>query len=86
VASLPSSAVLPTGFDVAQLPAAAVLFLVLAIFSFASHGKGCILCWVVALVMVALGWFVVSLPAFGLALVYSVFILFIEGKQTEREI
>jgi hypothetical protein len=84
--TLPGSFLMPTGFDAAQLPATAVLFLVLAIFSFASHGKGCILCWVVALIMVALGWFVVSLPAFGLALVFSVFILFIEGKQTEREL
>jgi hypothetical protein len=84
--TLPGSAVLPTGFDVAQLPVAGLLGLVLAIFSFSNHGKGCLLCWVVAAVMVGLGWFVVSLPAFGFALFLSVLIVFTEGKRTEREL
>jgi len=86
IETLPGSFLLPTGFDIGQFPAAIFLGLVLAIFSFASHGKGCILCWVLAFVMVGLGWFVVSLPAFGLALAFSIFILFIEGKQVEREL
>jgi len=86
VNTLPGSAVLPAGFDIAQVPAAAIIALVLAIFSWKNHGLGCILCWVVALVMVSLGWFVVSLPAFGFALFTSVLIVFVEGKRTEREL
>jgi len=86
VATFPGSAVLPTGFDVAQVPYALIIALVLAIFSWQSHGMGCILAWVVAVVGVALGWFVVSLPAFGFALFLSVFIVVVEGKRTEREL
>ncbi|MDR2699550.1 MAG: hypothetical protein LBC12_01845 [Nitrososphaerota archaeon] len=86
VDTLPGSAVLPTGFDPAQLPVMVVLACFLAIFSWSNHEKGCLLCWVIALIMVGLGWFVVSVPAFGFALVLSIFIAFGEGKQREREI
>ena len=86
VATLPGSAVLPTGFAIAQVPAAIIIALVLAIFSAANHEAGCLLCWVVTGVMVLLGWFVVSVPAFGFALFMSVLIVFVEGKKTEREL
>jgi len=86
VNTFPGSAVLPAGFDLAQVPAAIILLFVLAIFSWKSHSIGCLLAWVVALVMVAMGWFVVSLPAFGFALFMAIFIVFVEGKRTERDL
>ncbi len=86
VATLPGSAVLPTGFNVAQLPAAIIVAFVLAVFSFKNHDVGCLLAWVIAAIMVGLGWFTVSLPAFGFALFLSILIAFSEGKKTEREL
>ena len=84
--TLPASAVLPEGFDVAQIPVAIVLAFILAIFSWKNHGIGCLLCWVFAVVMVALGWWTVAPWAFGFALFVSVLIVLVEGKQREREL
>jgi len=86
VETLPGSAVLPTGFDAAQIPAAVIIGLILAIFSWKNHGIGLLLSWGIALVLVTLGWFIVSLPAFGFALVFSVLVLIGEAKRTEREL
>lgn len=84
--TLPISNVLPKGFAVEQIPAALLIAFVLAIFSYANHEVGCLLSWVFAAIMVYLGWFTVSLPAFGFALFLSVLIAFTEGKKTEREL
>ena len=84
--TVPSSAVLPEGFEMAQVPAAIIIALVLAIFSWKNHGAGCLLCWVFAVVMVALGWFTVAPFAFGFALFVSILIVVVEGKQREREL
>jgi hypothetical protein len=59
---------------------------ILAIFSWKNHGVGSILAWVVAAILFGLGWISFNLPAFGFALVVSIFILIVEGKRTEREL
>jgi hypothetical protein len=86
IGTFPNTRVIPAEFDWAQLPATCIIALVLAIFSWKNHALGCILAWVIAAVLVALGWFVVSLPAFGFALFTTILLVFVEGKRTEREL
>lgn len=83
VPTLPDTSVLPEGYKIAELPAAIIVAFVLAIFSFRSPELGCFLSWLIALILVGLGWLSVSLPAFGFALFLSVFIVFSEGKKSE---
>jgi len=86
VETVPGSAVLPEGFDIAQWPAALIVLGVLAIFSWKNHGVGSMLAWVVAAILFGLGWWTLNLPAFGFALFVAIIILIYEGKRTEREV
>jgi len=86
VETVPGSAVLPEGFDIAQWPAALIVLGVLAIFSWKNHGVGSMLAWVVAAILFGLGWWTLNLPAFGFALFVAILILIYEGKRTEREV
>ena len=86
VETVPESAVLPEGFDIAQWPAALIVLGVLAIFSWKNHGVGSMLAWVVAAILFGLGWWTLNLPAFGFALFVAIIILIYEGKRTEREV
>ena len=80
-----------TTFQIGQLAAACIIMLFLCIGSFRSAGACCILSWIVAGVMVYLGWFgggtaYASIPEFALAGFLSVFIAIQEGKETTREV
>jgi hypothetical protein len=80
-----------TSFQIGQLVAACIIMLFLCIGSFRSTGTCCILSWIVAGVMLYLGWFgggtaYASIPEFALAGFLSVFIAIQEGKEVTREV
>jgi len=79
-----------TSAQIAQLVAAFVILFFLSIGSFRSVGACCILSWIIAGVMLYLGWFgggtvYASIPEFALAGFLSILIILDEGKSTVRE-
>jgi len=86
ISTLPNSSLLPEDFNILQLPATVIICLVLAIISWRNSAAGMLLAWVIAAIMVGIGWFVVSFPAFGFALFLTVLIAVSEAKRTEREL
>jgi hypothetical protein len=76
----------PTGFDPAQIFAAAIIMCALGLGSFRSAGVSCILAWILAGIFLAIGWFTISLPMLALAGVLSVLIVLTESKETTRDV
>jgi hypothetical protein len=71
--------------DPAQLIAAFLICLALAVGSVFSLGFGCVFAWIIGGVCIAVGWWQASLPIFGLAGFISIFIAIEEAKRTVRE-
>ena len=76
----------PTGFDPAQIFAATIIMCALGLGSFRSAGVSCVLAWIIAGIMLAIGWFTISVPMLALAGVLSVLVVLTEGKETTRDV
>jgi hypothetical protein len=83
----------PVGFSsaqIAQLIGSAVIMLFLCVGSFRNAGASCVMAWIVAGIMLYIGWFqggtaAAAIPEFALAGFLSIVIVLDEGKQTTRE-
>lgn len=75
----------PTGFDPAQLFAAAIIMCGLGLGSFRSAGVSCVLAWILTGIFVAIGWFTIGIPMFAFAGVISIIVVLTEGKETTRD-
>lgn len=76
-----------SSLQIAQLVAAGIILFFLSIGSFKSAGACCVLAWIVAGIMLAIGWFgggtvYASIPLFSLAGVLSIIVVLYEGKET----
>ena len=74
------------GINPAQIPAAILILLFLAIGSSKSTGISCLLAWIVAVILAVMGWYVASAPTFAFAGATSILVWIAEGKETIREI
>lgn len=79
-----------SSLQIAQLFGAVIIFFFLSVGSFRSVGASCILAWIVAGIMLVLGWWgggtvYASIPEFALAGFLSIFIAIDEAKQYVRD-
>jgi hypothetical protein len=80
-----------TSAQIAQLVASAIIMLFLCLGSFRNAGASMIMAWIMAGIMLYLGWFqggtaYAAIPEFALAGFLSILIAIQEGKDTAREI
>ena len=75
----------PTGFDPAQLFAAAIIMCALGLGSFRSAGVSCVLAWILAGIFTAIGWFSIGIPMLAFSGVISILVVLAEGKETTRD-
>lgn len=75
----------PAGIDPAQIVAAVIIMLFLAIGSYGSAGVSCILSWIITGILMAIGWFTMGGPLFVFAGILSILVVLDESKKTARE-
>ena len=75
----------PAGIDPAQIVAAVIIMLFLAIGSYGSAGVSCILSWIITGILMAIGWFTMGVPLFVFAGILSILVVLDESKKTARE-
>jgi hypothetical protein len=75
----------PTGFDPAQIFAAAIIMCALGLGSFRSAGVSCILAWILAGFFTAIGWFTIGIPMLAFSGVISIIVVLTEGKEVARD-
>jgi hypothetical protein len=69
------------GIDPTQLLAAMLILFALGIGSYYSTGASCLVCWVIAGVLLMMGWWQGSIPLFALAGFFTILILLDEYKK-----